>query len=746
MLGKNYPTDPQEDSEGGIEVSEGQEYEYEESLPDYQIEDSIDINELIDHQNIAEILDEETLTKLAMDVIQTYEMDKQSRSHREKSMDDAMNMALQISEEKTFPWPDASSVTYPLITESAITFAARAYPAIVRGDKIVMGKVIGSDKGMPQPVIDPRTGQPPVDPNTGQAIIDPATGRPPMQMVGAGEKKQRANRVADYMNYQLMEEIEGWEEDTDKLLTALPITGNMFRKIYYNAELQRAECSLVYPRHLIVNYKAKSLERAPRITEEVELYPHEIIERIRSGTFIDFEFDSASTQDSDLSDRDKSAVLQSDWNNPHLLLQQYRKIDLDGDGYPEPYIVTVHKDKAKVVRIKANYHADGITKNKKNEISKIKCEEYYIKYGFIPSPDGAFYDLGWGELLLSLNKTINATINRLMDAGILANTSQGFLARGVKVKGGESRFRPGEFKTADTRGMPLKDSFVQIQHPEPSMVMFQLLGLLIESAKSLGSLRDVLSGEQVANQSGIAALTILEQGLTGFKSIYKRVYRSIKQELKLLYRVNSLYLGEEHYFTVLDNEQAIARRDFEMEGVDIMPAADPTIVTDMQRMAKAQFLTGFLQDPYMEPKKTREKIFDYVGEDSEGLIVDPPKTEDPNMAFVKVEEAKVENQRLKHQSDNIIAQMTNENKQKDLEIKQLQTQIKATEAQAKIVKANHEISVSELEKQKLAAEVDNIDSATVLNIANAEAAEAGQQLDEYIAKKDSLNDNATGNS
>ncbi len=734
MLGKNYNT-PEDDSDGVIKVSKS-DYDYQDALPDDQIEDDIDINELIDSNNIVEILNEELLTKLAIDVIQTYEMDKSSRSHREKPMSEAMNMALQIAEEKTFPWTGASSVIYPLISESAITFAARAYAAIVRGDKIVIGKVVGSDKGTQQPVIDA----------TGNMVIDPNTGQPAMQVVGAGEKKKRATRVADYMNYQLMEEIEGWEDDTDKLLTALPVTGNMFRKMYHNAELGRPEESLVYPAHLIVNYKAKSLARAPRITEEIELYPHEIIERIRSGTYIDFKFDSANTQDSELSERDSSAELQSDWNNPHLFLQQYRKIDLDGDGYPEPYIVTVHKDKSQVVRIKANYHEDGIKKNKKNQIYKIKCEEYYVKYGFIPSPDGSIYDLGFGELLLSLNKTINATINRLMDAGILSSTSQGFLARGIKVKGGESRFKPGEFKSVDTRGMSLKDAFVQIQHTEPSAVLFQLLGLLIESGKSLGSLRDVLSGEQVANQSGITALTVLEQGLTAFKSIYKRVYRSIKQEAKLLYRINSIYMDEEHYYTVMDDEKAIGRKDFTAEGVDVMPAADPTIVTDMQRMAKAQFLESCKDDPYFDQIKLRERIFEYVGEDNDGLIVQPPPTTDPNMEYVKVEQAKVENQRLKHQSDQAIAVMENENKQKDLQIKQLMAQIKIAEAQSKLVKTNQEMGIAELEKEKLAAEIDNIDSSTIKNLADAEAAEAGTQLDDYIAKKDLNENNSAGNS
>ncbi len=758
---EQYFNKPEEETDSAIDAPKG-DWEYVEGIPDTEVSDDLDINELMDHANIAEILSEELLSKLAISVVETYEMDKGSRSHREKSMDEAMNLALQITEEKTFPWTGASSVAFPVITEAAITFAARAYPAIIRGDTIVIGKVIGSDKGIPQPLINPMTGMPPIDPQTGQILIDPSTGQPPMQIVGAGEKKKRADRVANYMNYQLLEEIEGWEEDTDKLLTALPITGNMFRKIYYNAELGRPECCLVYPRHLVVNYKAKSLARAPRITEEVELYPHEIIERIRSGTFIDFEFDAAQSQDEDLSDREREITLSSDWHNPHLFLQQYRKIDLDGDGYPEPYIVTVHKDKGAVVRIKANYHKDGIKRNKKGQIAKIKCEEYYIKYGFIPSPDGSFYDLGWGELLLSLSKTINATLNKLMDAGTLATTSQGFLARGVKVKGGESRFRPGEFKTADTRGMALKDSFVQIQHPEPSMVMFQLLGMLVDSAKSLGSLRDVLSGEQIANQSGIAALSLIDQGLTGFKSIYKRVRRSLDQEVKLLYRVNALYMDEEHYYNIMDNEQAIGRKDFEQEGVDIMPAADASIVTDMQRLAKAQFYMEFRQDPYIDQSKLHEKIFEYVGEDHEGLIVQPPAPpEDPNLALVKgqiqVEQYKAQikeqemthkaqeqasNAQIKQQEFTLKVQIENQKAQNQA----LQSQLKMQEQEFKLRSLAQETAINEqistreaqLKEAKTNAEMQKLGMQAMEILSKVELSKQQMQLDLFDRHNDRM--------
>jgi len=760
MLGKDYTTtdiDPADEKEPSTE------YEYESSLDDGSFDEpekSLDIKELMNHNNVAELLEDKYLDELALDVIQTYDMDKESRSHREKGMEEAMDMALQVQTEKTFPWKGASSVTYPLITEAAITFAARTYPAIVRGDKIALGTIMGSDKGIAQPVIDPQTGQQPIDPNTGQVVIDPQTGQPPIEMAGAGDKKAKSKRISAYMNYQLMEEIDGWEEDTDKLLTALPIVGNMYRKLYWNAELGRPEASIVYPRHLVVNYKAKSLERAPRITEEVELYPHEMIERIRLGTFVDFNFAQAESSDEALSGRDRDTEVEQDWNNPHLLLQQYRKIDLDGDGYPEPYIVTVHKDTKKTVRIRANFHEDGVLKNKKGEVARIKCEEYYIAYTFIPSPDGAFYALGWGELLLSLNKTINATINKLVDSGTLASTSQGFLARGAKIKGGEQRFKPGEFKHVDTRGMPLKDSFLQIQHPEPSTVLFQLLGMLVDSAKSLGSLRDVLSGEAASNQSGIATLTLIEQGLTAFKSIYKRTYRSIKGELKLLYRLNSIYLDDVKYFNVMGDENAVAREDFDTNSVDVMPAADPTVVTDMQRIAKAQWLDSFRGDPNISQKELRQRMFEYIGEDGEELIIDaPPTPEDPMVEMQKmmlqVEEGKNRNEAYKAQ---IKAQETQAKIQSDQQTLQLKTaeaehkaqvaeyaaQSKAQSEQAKIRSLMQDLAIkqadSENSNSKNYAEVMKIQAQTeeIEAKKNATLAESGISIETKQRELDSL--------
>jgi chaperonin GroES len=644
-------------------------------------------------------------------------------------MQEALDMALHITKEKNTPWQNASNVIFPIISEASISFAARAYPALVRDEKVVEVQVVGNDAG--QAILD-KQGNPLINPQTQQTVWQ----------VQPGLKKARAERVGEFMNYQFCEEMEEWEEDTDRMLHALPIVGNMYRKIWWDYEEERVKTDLVFPKYLIINNNATSFKRAPRLTEEKEYYPNEIIENIRCGLWLDFKFGDASEGKEKSSERVGDSSERSDNSSPHLFLEQCRRIDLDEDGYPEPYRVLVHKQTNTVVRILADYQEDGIKKNDNDEIKRIIPETYYIKYGFIPSPDGSPYDLGFGELLLHSSQMINSLINQLIDAGSLANTSHGFIGDGLKIKGGKVEVTKGTFTKVDSRGMSIKDNLVQIQHPEPSMVLFQLLGMLIESAKNLGSLKDVLSGEAMgANQPGITTLTLIEQGLTAFKSIYKRLGRSVRQEAQTVYRLDSIYLHEEEARNVLDSQIAVSRDDFNTKDLNVRPTCAPHMVSDMQRLSRASFLETYRQDPYVDGLELRKRIFDMAGVDKpEQLLKQPdPPPPDANLAYVEVEKQKVENQKLKMQADNIKIQMDNQNKQKDLQIKELQAQIKVTEAQSKIVKDQHTMATTDLQKEKLAAEIDNIDSATVKNLADAEGVEAGQQLNEYIAKKDSLN-------
>jgi chaperonin GroES len=684
-------------------TGEPEKYLYEEGVEDNEIETVLDTQTLLTSENIAALLTEDELQNIAEECLENYEADKLSRSHREPAMEKAMNLALHITRQKDTPWKNASNVIYPLISNAAISFAARAYPAIVRDDEVVDFKVIGSDEGQPQPTIQ------------NNHIMVGQDGKPVIQMVGKGLKKARGERVKSYMNYQFSEEMENWEEDTDRLAHSLPITGTMFRKKYWCADEQRMKSHLVYPKYLIVNDKTSSMERAPCISEELEYYPHEIEEFIRSGVWLDFNFADDSAEKEVESEREKDGESDEE-NSPLLFIEQLCRKDLDKDGYPEPYIVRIHKGLKKVVNIIANYKPDRIKLNSKGQICRIIPETYYIKYDFIPSPDGSFYSIGFGELLLHMNETINTLINQLIDAGTLATTSSGFIGRGLRIKGGNVQVKKGEYVQVDTRGGGIKDNFVQIQHPEPSDTLFKLLGLLLESAKDLGSLKDVLAGEQMSSQqSPTTTLTLIEQGLTAFKAIYKRIARSVKKEIQALYRLNSLYLNQEPAMNGFD----ISQQDFSGNDFSIIPASAPHMVSDMQRLARASFMETYKDDPYVNGLELRTRIFDIAGIDNLDTLLkqpDPPPP-DPNMEMVKVQQQLGMAQMQIERDKNTIAAGKNQ-------IEELKAQLAHVKDTMKIqvdgVKAQADANVKMATVHKIQAETNNLDARSIESLANAD--------------------------
>jgi len=502
---------------------------------------SFDIVGAINSQNLIPDLDDNTVTSIGRRVVDEYQMDVESR--KKEGWDDkyksAMDMALQIKEAKNYPWPGAANIKYPLIATAAIQFNARAYPAIVDGWNVVKGKVLGQ----PTP-----------------------------------EKRDRAERIASHMSYQLLEEMDGWEEDTDRLLLMLPVVGSVIRKTWFDP-IKGYNCSSLVPAdRFVVNYWTKDLDSCPRATEECDYYPNEIEERFRSGLWTKIDVGQTDSEDEFA---------------PHRFLEQHRLLDLDEDGYFEPYVVTVHEETGRPVRIVARFDEDGLEMDG-DTIVRIKPVRYYTKYGFIPSPDGAFYDIGFGMLLTALNETINSTINQLMDAGHLANTQGGFLGSGISMKSGALRLRPGEWKRVETTGGALKDSIVPLPVREPSAVLFNLLGMLVEATKDITATKDILTGEQPANTPVGTTLALIEQGLKVFTAIYKRIHRSLKGEFALLYRLNRLYLQPEAYFAFQDKEGVVAQADYAEKDVDVIPVSDPTVVSDMQRMGRAQFLMQFL--------------------------------------------------------------------------------------------------------------------------------------------------------
>lgn len=585
----------------------------------------------IDSANIAEMLEESDLANIGQRVSREYDIDKASRSDWEDRIREALDIAMQVAGEKNYPWPNAANVKYPLITTAAIQFAARAYPAIVPGRDVVKAKVTGDDAGVP--AMDQR----------GQPVMD-AQGQPVFQ-VQPGAKRERGDRIASHMSWQLTEEMAEWEEDTDRLLHMLPVIGCMFRKVYYDSGKGRNCSEILHPMNCVVHYKAKSLDSAPRITHEFDLYPLEITERMRDGRFLEIELGVPADSES------------GDDDAPHTFLEQHRTLDLDDDGYPEPYIVTIHKDTSRVVRIVALYDEDGVMFDPETgRVMKIERIQYFQKYGFIPAADGSFYDVGFGVLLQPLNEAINSTLNQLLDAGHLQNTGGGFIGAGLKIAGGNLKFQPGQWKKVSATGGTVRDSVVPLPFQGPSPTLFQLLGLLIESGREVASVKDVMLGDQKnPNMPATSTLALIEQGMKVFTAIYKRIHRSLKGEFKKIYDLNREYLDEKVYFTVLDDPQAVKRADYEDESFDVTPVSDPTVVTDMQKMARAEFLMGFLDDPMVNRMDVLERVFDAANIDDVERVLNKNPPPNPRMlqltAMEEREDARLSMEQAKAEAD-----------------------------------------------------------------------------------------------
>lgn len=515
----------------------------------------------IESPNIAKELSEADCSRIGVCVAEGFAADLQSRSEWEERSKEALKLALQLREEKTFPWVGASNVKFPLITIAAMSFHSRIYPALVQQPDIVKCISFGDDAD--------------------------------------GELAKTASLVSDHMSWQVFEEDESWESEMDKLLLVMPILGCAFKKSYFDRALAHSVSELVLPSDLVVNYWTKSLLNSPRVSHIRYVDSNELVEKTRQGVYCEYDAPAVPQRPELLGPlarvRDQlqgtSADTGSDYDQPTVLIEQCCWLDLDQDGYKEPYVVTFRHDNAKVLRIRAAFFNDSVQYNSKREVLKIVPEAAYTKYEFIPSPDGGFYSLGFGSLLGPLNRSIDTSINQLIDAGTMKNAGGGFLGRGVRVKGGEYTFRPGEWKRCDSAGEDLGKNIFPLPTSEPSPTLFQLLSLLIEYGKMIAGSTEATAGENPGQNTKVGTMDqMVEQGLTIFSGIYKRTYRSMRDEFRLRFRLNQLYLNDTHEFEHEGEKKKILVSAYSLPTTSIRPAADPNYMSDGQRQRQAQLV------------------------------------------------------------------------------------------------------------------------------------------------------------
>ena len=623
------------------------------------LKEKFDIKDLMYESNIAEKLCAEDLSTIGMWVVKDFDTDLNSRIIWEKRTETSLKLALQVAETKNFPWANASNVKFPLITIAALQYHARSYPVLIDSDLPVKCRVVGDDKD--------------------------------------GLRALRATRVEQHMSYQLLEEDEDWESEMDKVLITQPIVGCAFKKTYYDPIKKHNISENVLAKDLVVNYWTKSLETASRVTHILQMNKNEIYERVARGLWIDVS-EGQRQQDSYLSlgsglqaAQDKAQGLMppqsNDSSTPVEILEQHCHIDLDDDGYAEPYIVYVRRDNKKVARIVARYTEKDVERNKQGTILSIKAEQYFTKYPFIPSPDGGFYDLGFGVLLGPLNESINTLINQLIDTGTMQNTAGGFLSRGIKLRGGNYNFNPLEWKHVDTTGDDLRKGIVPLPVREPSQVLFTLLSLLINYGERISGAVDILQGQNPGqNTPAETTRTMAEQGMKIFNGIFKRTHRSLKQEFRKLYRLNQIFINENTpYVSDAKSNGIILASDYEGPVTDVMPSADPSITSDAQRLAQANAIamrvgnTPGLYNRYEAEvtylKALKVPNIDKILPDPKGPNAVPP----PVNPKVQIEQMKLQ---AKQASDQLDMKMALLKLMSEAELNQAQIQKLQAEAEA----------------------------------------------------------------
>jgi len=638
----------------------------------------LDISDIKKSKNLASQLDDDVLSSISRQVVEGYEYDESTRTQWKELNDKAMEMAKQTVETKDHPWPNASNVKYPLITKASIDFAARTYPEIIKNNRLVKGAVVGND------------------PN--------------------GIKQYKANNVSNFMSYQLLQQCDEWEEGLDISLHTLSIVGTVFKKTYYDPIKRRPVSRMCNPDKVVVDYNISSLKDARRITHIMHVYKNDIVEQIRYGNYREVDLDLI--EKSEGNDSSEDPILE--------LLEQHCYLDLDDDGYREPYIVILHRYSGEVLSIKPRFASVEMVNGK---VLCIEPEHWFTDYHFIRNHDGGFYSLGFGVLLLPLNSAINTVINQLIDSGTLNNLQSGFVGRGIRIKGGDMRPKMGEWKVLDSAtGVDLQKNIVPLPTKEPSVVLFKMLELLIVAGKELTSSSETTSGQAPpANVPAAAWLNSVDNALKVLTAINKRYYKSLASELKKIFYINQKHLTNAEYRKVLDDPNADCKQDFDIESIDISPVADPSLASATQRVAKIQAIMAMpvpnqeeLTKLYLEALEVEPAII--------AKLMTPPQDQGPSpeqqklmaeAALIQAQAAKIP-QDLQMKANELLIQK----QQADVQAKQVEAL--ENESAARIVKMTHDM--------KLGSTKVGIVAAKEEHKANIKEVEVGHRMEQDNAK------------
>ena len=541
--------------------------------------------------NLAEDMDERALKEMGLELIDEYKKDKSSRKEWEDAYIKGLDLLGTRYQEVSKPFKGASGVTHPLLAESVTQFQAQAYKELVPSDGPVRTQVIG--------------------------LQTPAT-------------EQQADRVKDYMNYLLMEEMEDYTTDMDQMLFYLPLSGSTFKKVYYDAMLDRPVSKFIPAEDLVVPYYASDLKDCERITHVVKMTANEVTKKMAAGAYRDIELiDSNSEPDSVQKKLNElEGVKGTGADYLHTVLEMH--VDLNLDDFEDfddkakkikiPYIVTIDEGSGEVLSIYRNYKPEDPTYQR---------TEYFVHYKFLPGL--GFYGFGLTHMIGGLSQAATQSLRQLIDAGTLKNLPAGFKSRGIRVRDDDQPIQPGEFRDVDAPGGNIRDQFFNLPFTEPSPTLYNLMGFVVQAGQKFAAITDTAVGNDTQNRAVGTTMALMERGSRVMSGVHKRCYYAMRLEFKILARICGESLPAEYPYDVYGGPRQIKQKDFDNR-VDILPVADPNIMSMAQRVTLAQSQLQIAQsNPQMHNlHEAYRRVYEALGtKQIEAILKPPPKQPEP---------------------------------------------------------------------------------------------------------------------
>ena len=546
------------------------------------------------NSNLVEFIAEDVLQKLASDLMSSIQSDKQSRSEWEKTYKEGLEyLGMKFDDSRSQPFEGSSGVIHPILAEAVTQFQAQAYKEML-----------------------------------------PAKGPVKTEIVGARtiETENQAERVQEFMNYYIMNVMKEYDPELDMLLFYLPLAGSAFKKVYFDFVTNKAVSKFIPPEDLIVPYEASDMSSAERITHAISMSLNEVKKQQITGFYANVEIpENSHTEDNtDIEETidDIQGIAPSykeDRNRTiyeiHTVLDIEGFEDLDASGMPTglklPYIITIDEDTETVLAIRRNYLEQDSLKTKIN---------YFVQYKFLPGL--GFYGLGLSHMIGGLSKASTSILRQLIDAGTLANLPAGFKARGMRIRDEDEPLQPGEFRDIDTTGGSLRENLIPLPVKEPSNVLMQLLGLLVDSGKRFAAIADMNVGDMNQAMPVGTTVALLERGTKVMSAIHKRLHHSQKIEFGLMSKVFAEFLPPSYPFTNGTAPNEIKQQDFDGR-IDIVPVSDPNIFSQSQRVTLAQeLLQMVLSNPEIHGQQgmyeAYRRMYSALGIDNVESLIPPP--------------------------------------------------------------------------------------------------------------------------